>query len=138
MMVNSYDYSPEIWPLRHFAPRELECSCCGRIVDTPAARAAWNLLDSVRDLMGEPVHINSATRCERHNKAVGGAQRSYHLRGLAFDIATRGNGQTASFEIRLLHAAGYLGFGGVGVYQKFIHLDTRALSPSSRPTVWFG
>lgn len=45
-----------------------------------------NVLQPVRDLVGIPIDISSGYRCERLNKAVGGAVRSQHLTGEAADI----------------------------------------------------
>lgn len=39
---------------------------------------------------GVPVTLISGWRSEKHNAAVGGAPRSLHLRGLAFDVRIAG------------------------------------------------
>lgn len=45
-------------------------------------------LDLVRAYMDKPIFINSGYRCEELNKAVGGAENSYHTKGLAADFRT--------------------------------------------------
>ena len=125
------------WPLRHFVPSELQCKCCGRVWNSDAAEKARGLLDDLRELMGEPLRITSATRCPSHNETVGGARNSQHLTGRAFDIYTVGYGQGPTFRHRLVWGAGYLGFGGIGIYPAFIHVDTRPLV-NNKPTVWIG
>ena len=36
----------------------------------------------------KPIHINSGYRCKELNKAVGGTENSYHMKGLAVDFRT--------------------------------------------------
>lgn len=43
------------------------------------------VLQVLRNIHGR-LRISSAYRCEKKNKEVGGAKRSYHLKGLAADI----------------------------------------------------
>ena len=43
-------------------------------------------LDEIREGYGKPIYINSGYRCPQLNKAVGGVEDSYHLKGLAVDI----------------------------------------------------
>lgn len=47
-----------------------------------------NVLQPLRDAYGKPLYVNSGFRCERLNKAVGGAANSQHLYGQAADITT--------------------------------------------------
>lgn len=44
------------------------------------------VLDPLCDVYGDDIHVNSAYRCPWHNKAVGGAANSQHLKGQAADI----------------------------------------------------
>ncbi|MCH5215336.1 MAG: peptidase M15 [Muribaculaceae bacterium] len=67
-----------------------------RIDNTPSDEAVKNLthlaehlLDPVRDRLGMPIYVNSGYRCNKLNRAVGGAFRSFHLLGRAADITTR-------------------------------------------------
>ena len=45
------------------------------------------VLDPVRRKIGKPIVVNSGFRCPLHNKAVGGATSSQHVKGEAADIA---------------------------------------------------
>nr|DAH69036.1 MAG TPA: peptidase [Microviridae sp.] len=45
-------------------------------------------LDLVRAHMDKPIFINSGYRCKELNKAVRGAENSYHMKGLAADFRT--------------------------------------------------
>lgn len=48
-----------------------------------------NVLDPLREWYGRPIYVNSGYRCPELNQAVGGAENSYHLHGMAADIDTR-------------------------------------------------
>ena len=48
------------------------------------------LLEKVREVIGKPIKINSAYRCEALNNTVGGAKNSDHLKGMAADIKVAG------------------------------------------------
>jgi zinc D-Ala-D-Ala carboxypeptidase len=78
------------------------------------------LLRALRDRLGKPLIVRSAYRSPEHNRAVGGATRSKHLDGAAFDIAMA-NHDPAAFEA----AARKVGFLGFGFYPRsgFIHVD---------------
>ena len=48
------------------------------------------ILDILRKKIGKPVIVNSGYRTPEHNKKVGGAKYSYHMRGMAADIRVNG------------------------------------------------
>ena len=54
------------------------------VVDNLNRLAAY--LDGIREKFGKPILINSGYRCPMLNKAVRGAVRSQHLKGLAADL----------------------------------------------------
>lgn len=62
------------------------------IDNTPNAEALANLaelalsLEKVRDLLGVPIHINSAYRSPKLNSATGGSSTSAHMTGQAADF----------------------------------------------------
>ena len=47
---------------------------------------ANDILQPIRDKYGKPLIVTSAFRCEKLNKAVGGAKASQHCKGEAADI----------------------------------------------------
>lgn len=49
-------------------------------------RLITQVLDPLREAYGKPIRVNSGYRCPRLNQAVGGAEGSHHLRGMAADI----------------------------------------------------
>lgn len=78
-----------------------------------------NRLQVIRDLLAKPIIINSGYRSPQHNTAVGGAQNSFHLKGMAADIVVPG---LAAHEVqRFLKNWS----GGLGSYAHFTHVDIR-------------
>ena len=77
-------------------------------------------MQALRDRLGKPLIVRSAYRSPEHNRAVGGATRSKHMDGAAFDIAMS-NHDPVAFEA----AARAVGFDGFGFYPRsgFIHVD---------------
>lgn len=49
-------------------------------------RLCEKVLEPLRKHLGRPIHVNSGFRCKALNEIVGGAPRSYHLKGRAADI----------------------------------------------------
>lgn len=64
---------------------------------------------ALHDRLGKPLVVRSAYRSPEHNRAVGGAARSKHLDGAAFDIAMA-NLDPVAFEAAA-REIGLLGFG---------------------------
>ena len=79
------------------------------------------LNQAFRDRVGIPYTPNSAYRTPEHNKRVGGSPKSQHLAGKAIDIPLL-KGYTIE---EMAGIAEELGFTGIGLYQNFIHVDTR-------------
>jgi hypothetical protein len=48
-----------------------------------------NILDPLREAYGKPIIVTSGFRCEKLNKAVGGAKSSQHRLGQAADIRSK-------------------------------------------------
>ena len=70
--------------IKHFKKSEFTCKCgCGlNIIQLGVVKIAVE----VRDLFGSPAIVTSGTRCEKHNKEVGGVSNSRHLKGKAIDM----------------------------------------------------
>ena len=47
---------------------------------------AVKIFEPLREWVGGPVKVNSFFRCEKLNRAIGGAKRSQHMEGRAMDI----------------------------------------------------
>lgn len=79
------------------------------------------LLAVVRRHYGRPVIISSGCRSHRHNRRVGGAKHSLHLRCMAADFKVAG---VSKASLRR-YVSGLPGRGGVGTYcgRNIVHLD---------------
>ncbi len=79
------------------------------------------LLHTVQQHYGRKVVVVSGCRSWSHNRKVGGAHKSYHLRCMAADIVVPGvsKGDLAGYLIRLP------GRGGFGTYCRsaYLHID---------------
>ena len=81
-------------------------------------------LQVLREALGLPVHINSGYRSPAHNKKVGGATHSAHLRAMAADITVIGKTpRQVHAKIKELIAAGKMQNGGLSLYPTFVHYD---------------
>ena len=77
-------------------------------------------LQRLRQHFRRPVRISSGYRTHAHNESIGGAGQSRHLWGMAADIVVDG------VEPRVVaDAAERMGFGGVGRYATFTHVDVQ-------------
>lgn len=114
--VSYRDVPSRAWKWRDFEPVEIASKGDGSIL---IDQEAMNRLQRMRDLMGKPLIINSAYRDPLHNARVGGAPRSMHKYGRAFDVSCR-------FKDRenLVAAAKEAGFSGLGFYNSWLHVDT--------------
>lgn len=114
---------------KNFNSSELDCkcsykSCTHTLIDLEHLVE----LQKFRDESG-PIKITSAYRCERHNKAVGGSTKSRHLVGVATDI------QVSNMSPKeVADSLDYL--NGVGVYNTFVHIDSRELEVGQNVARW--
>ena len=105
-----------VWPCKFFKPNEISCKGTGSILINTEALMA---LDELRKNIGAPIYLSSAYRSPYHNASVGGAPRSSHLFGHAFDVELRGMDKT-----KLRAEAESAGFRGFGMrYRTFMHVD---------------
>jgi hypothetical protein len=121
----------------YFSDSELSCKCgCGMKPD----KKAVELLYAMRIILGAPMVITSAARCEAHNQHVGGVEHSFHIQELdrhgigAFDIAMN-DGISIS---KYIEAAKRAGFTALGINEKknFVHVDNRPLDGYQNFHVW--
>ena len=62
---------------------EVACKCnCGLVPQ----KAMLDKFDEIREAYGAAIHITSGSRCEKHNKKIGGSKNSNHVKGLAIDV----------------------------------------------------
>lgn len=81
-----------------------------------------DILQRIRDHFGVAVTINSAYRTPAYNASVDGKPKSYHLRGMAADIAVSGVS-----PIEVAKYAESMGVRGIGKYNSFVHVDKCSL-----------
>jgi len=116
---------PQLTP--HFNLREFRCPCCNQ-ADPVTALELAERLEQVRPDFG-PIAILSGFRCPKHNAAVKGAQNSYHLLGLAADIAVSGD----SARFNLIKSLIWHGWKRIGIAALYVHAD---LGPTDTPVIW--
>ena len=126
--MTTYTKGKSSWLSKNFESSEFDCKCKNYCSTTEIDPRLIFYLQQIRDHFGVPVTINSAYRCKKHNKNVGGANYSKHLYGQAADIKVSG--------IKPLKVAQYaesIGIKGIGQYSNFVHVDTR-----SNKYFWYG
>ena len=113
---------PNFYVTEHFLYSDFICPCCDAVKLIPAFYRQAGMLEHMRMKLGFPIVVNSGYRCPDHNREVGGAARSWHLL-FATDIRP----EDSSLEkLQALHElAEEMGFGGIGRYETFLHLDLR-------------
>ena len=116
---------------KNFSKSEFECKC-GCVMPDNVLENVKKLaeqLQIIRDYVQEPIIINSAYRCLRHNKMIGSNDRSQHPKGKAADIVILGftPDETASVIENMLTNETLPSFyiGGLGRYNTFTHVDIR-------------
>lgn len=106
-----------LWRWANFSPEEIAYRGDGMI---RINEKALDKLQALRDQLGVPLIVHSAYRSPDYNRKVGGAKRSMHLHGAAFDISMA-NHDPESFKAAA-RAAGFTGFGFCP-RQNFMHID---------------
>ena len=102
------------------------------IENVPSAEAVRNLelltenvLDPIREAWDGPIIVNSGYRCPELNRAVGGAQYSYHMKGMAADIRPKNGLVYKLYELIVyLFSTGQLGITECYIDRKrgYIHI----------------
>lgn len=83
-------------------------------------------LQILRDVIGEPLTINSAYRHPAYNERIGGKPNSFHLTASAADITCKSKSPAQlRAVIEKLIKEKKLWFGGIGKYKGFTHVDIR-------------
>ncbi len=133
MAIKTYKKGSSQKLSENFSVKEFGCkgkSCCFTVkIDAKLVE----FLQEIREHFKAPVTINSAYRCTKHNKSVGGASSSRHVKGQAADIVVEG--------VKPAEVAKYaesIGVLGIGLYETakdgyFVHIDTRTTK-----SFWYG
>lgn len=92
-------------------------------------------LQRIRDAFGQPIKVNSGYRTSAVNKAVGGAETSAHMKGLAADITATKKSDNYRLLTIINELADDLKFDQVIIYTKktgpiqWIHIGWREENP---------
>lgn len=112
---------------KNFVAGEFACKC-GSCEKTLVDELLVQRLQQLRDWFDKPVSITSGYRCSSHNEASGGTGRSLHMEGKAADIVIK---DVAPLQVA--RAAEEMGVLGIGLYDDFVHIDTR-----THKSFWYG
>ena len=108
---------------KNFSAEEFKCRC-GCLVNSTEIELLY-ALQAVRDITEESIKISSGYRCASHNKAVGGSEKSSHLRGLACDISV----PSSAYAFKIMRAIivsnrfKRIGYGKMNSGELVLHLD---------------
>lgn len=113
----------------NFESTEFDCNCKYKTCTTTEIDPKLvEYLQKIRNYFGKAVTINSAYRCDKHNKSIGGASQSKHKYGQAADIKVSG-----VKPLKVAQYAEFIGIKGIGQYSNFVHIDTR-----TNKFFWYG
>jgi len=93
------------------------------------------LLQGVRTAIGLPLYVSSGARCRDHNAVSGGARNSWHIPkdGVLYAADIQLLDPTARDELSSIHLymlADQQGAHGLGLYTRWIHIDSRRNGPA--------
>ena len=128
------------WNLRYFKASEFyykgashsNPGSSGYNLNTDPPKALWSdlrllaaVLDEVRDRINSPIILTSIYRSKPYNTAIGGAAGSRHMEFDAADFRSPGASvsQLAAIARDIRNSGRFQ--GGIGVYDTFLHVDTR-------------
>jgi uncharacterized protein YcbK (DUF882 family) len=102
-------------------------SKCGRDIPNNVLPNILQLaknLQVLRDAVGKSITITSGYRSPQHNKKIGGAKDSQHVKGMAADIKVAGmTPKEVALVIEGLIESGKMKQGGIGIYPSWVHYD---------------
>ena len=119
MDIRIYPRGADVSLTPHFHLREVECQCA-QCPETRIDVDHMVRLERLRIRLDRPMRITSGYRCPAHNAAVGGHPSSEHMDGTATDVQVPGVAPDTVADM-----AEEEGFGGLGRYDTFTHLDSR-------------
>ena len=139
MAIDIYNKTDNTNLTKNFKVYEFSCKGSGCCSTTKIDKDLVAYLQKIRDYFGKPLVIGSGYRCPTYNANVMNASKnSKHTMGMAADISIKG---VAPAEIAKY--AESLGIKGIGLYDTFVHIDTRTTkffwySHAQEPRTTFG
>jgi len=102
------------------------------------------VLDELREWYDRPIYLNCTYRDSAHNKKVKGEKNSLHLFFNAIDFRVNDTTKLKDIynhlvywdSIRHFNFLPKTGSMGIGLYDSFIHIDTRAILGRQSPARW--
>ena len=105
---------------KNFRASEFLCPCCKTaLIDVEMVV----VVQAIRDFLDKTVTVNSGWRCPTHNKEVGGAEFSVHLRGGAADLTWSTAKRDLKSEMFRNIIRKIPGIKGIGWGKSFMHID---------------
>lgn len=117
---------------KHFRLSEFLCPCCSTYFSLENLSLLCERLERARQIAKVPFVINSGSRCEKHNREVGGVRNSAHLIDLAADIRIL----DCHHRHRILRALLQAGFTRIGIGKTFIHVDIDTRKEKPQLCIW--
>ena len=111
----------------------IACSCCGELLITPIFWYHMGQVEVLRLECGFGLRMTCGHRCESNNRAVGGAPSSVHLE-FATDLQPWD--RDPEKLVALQEIATDMNFAGIGLYNTFVHLDSRNVIDMPSPARW--
>lgn len=112
---------------KYFSKTEFCCKHCGQLPENGIDERLLAVLDDVREKVGSPIFVSSGYRCLVHNKNIGGASQSYHVKGMAADVYSNDLDVHCLKKVikEVMVSKGLE--GGLQEYtdQEFVHVDVR-------------
>lgn len=103
------------------------------------------ILDALREELNKPIILNCTYRDDEHNRKVGGEKNSLHKKFNAIDFRINGSFRELKElynhlvywdSIRHFNFISKTGGMGLGLYNTFIHIDTRSILGLKTPARW--
>lgn len=113
---------------KNFSKHEFDCNDGSEMPSDVLenVRILANHLQVIRDVIEEPISVNSAYRSLSYNRSIGSKDTSQHIKGIAADLSLKEtNPQELYNIIELLMDYDIIPQGGLGLYNTFVHVDFR-------------
>ena len=120
MAIHTYKKGSIVKIAANFRAREFDCQGTGCCSETRIDEQLVQYLQRIRNHFGKPVYL-TAYRCKTHNSSTPNASaNSRHVYGQAADFHIDG-----VEPAEIAKYAESIGVKGIGLYDTFVHIDTR-------------
>lgn len=114
---------------KYFSPAEFQaCSPSCNINDMD--QRFLNILDQIREEVGQPLSITSAYRTKKWDQSKGRSGNGAHTKGLAVDFLCK----TGTLRAKIVAAALQCGIHRIGIASDFVHVDIDDTLPQN--VIW--